>query len=59
LLDEVEAGEEVEITRYGKLVAQLKPARGQHALLGMFEGIASTAHPGDDLFSTGVEWNLP
>jgi len=38
LLDEVEAGEEVEITRHGRLVARLVPARGGSALRGRFSG---------------------
>lgn len=39
LLDEVEAGEEVEITRHGRLVARLVPARGGHALMGKYVGL--------------------
>lgn len=38
LLDEVEGGEEVEITRHGRLVARLVPARGPAALRGLFAG---------------------
>ncbi len=38
LLDEVEAGEEVEITRHGRLVARLVPARGGAALRGRLAG---------------------
>ncbi len=38
LLDDVEAGEEVEITRHGRLVARLVPARGGKALLGKYRG---------------------
>ncbi len=34
LLDEVAAGEEVEITKHGAVVARLVPARGAHALRG-------------------------
>lgn len=38
LLDEVEAGEEIEITRHGRLVARLVPARPGIALMGRFRG---------------------
>ena len=38
LLDEVEAGEEIEITRHGRLVARLVPARPGLALKGRFRG---------------------
>ncbi len=57
LLDEVEAGEEVEITRHGRLVARLVPVRGGKALKGRFAGLAWTG-VGDEeaLFSTGEEW---
>jgi prevent-host-death family protein len=39
LLDAVEAGEEVEITRYGRLIARLVPARGGAALRGKYRGL--------------------
>lgn len=38
LLDEVEAGEEVEITRHGRTVARLVPARPGLALRGVVAG---------------------
>jgi len=56
LLDDVEAGEEIEITRHGVLVARLAPARGPHALKDRFPGVAINAAD-DDLFSTGLRWN--
>jgi prevent-host-death family protein len=56
LLDEVERGAEIEITRRGKPVARLRPARGPRALKGLFAGVARTADPNDDLLSTGIEW---
>ena len=59
LLDEVEAGEEIEITRRGRTIARLTAASGPHALKGRFVGVARTAAEDDDLFSTGVDWNLP
>jgi prevent-host-death family protein len=40
LLDEVESGEEVEITRHGRLIARLVPVRGGAALKGKFRGLA-------------------
>jgi prevent-host-death family protein len=58
LLDEVEGGEEIEITRHGVTVARLSPARGPHALIGRFRGVAMSAAPEEELFSTGVKWNL-
>jgi len=59
LLDEVAAGEEVEITKHGRTVAKLVPATGPHSLRGKFSGIAMTTAPDEELFSTGVPWNLP
>jgi len=56
LLDEVEAGDEIEITRHGVTVARLSPARGPHALKGMFAGIVTSAADDDQLFSTGETW---
>ncbi len=58
LLDEVEAGEEIEITRHGRPVARLVPAGGPHALKGSLVGVAITAADEEDLFSTGAAWNL-
>ena len=58
LLDDVSGGEEVEITKHGKVVARLVPARGPHALEGSMHGIAWTTDPDDDLYSTGVVWDV-
>ena len=58
LLDEVAAGEEVEITRRGRTVARLVPAAGPHALRGSLAGVAMTAGQEEELFSTGVTWDL-
>jgi prevent-host-death family protein len=58
LLDAVERGEEIEITRRGKPVARLTAARGPHALKGMFKGLAWTTDPDDDLSMTGVGWTF-
>jgi prevent-host-death family protein len=60
LLDDVAAGEEIEITRHGRTVARLVPAVGPQALKGLFAGVAMTASTEDeDLFTTGAAWDLP
>jgi prevent-host-death family protein len=59
LLDEVERGEEIEITRRGVTIAKLTPTRSPRSLKGRLAGIARTADPDDDLLSTGVTWDLP
>ena len=56
LLDEVAAGEQVEITKHGRTVARLVPAHGPHALRGRFAGVAMTTGTEEDLLSTGQEW---
>ena len=56
LLDEVEEGDEIEITRHGVTVARLSPARGPHALKGRLAGVAMTASEETDLYSTGATW---
>ncbi len=58
LLDEVAAGQEVEITKRGRTVARLVPAAGPHALKGSLVGVAMTAGQDEDLFSTGATWDL-
>jgi prevent-host-death family protein len=58
LLDQVEEGDEIEITRHGVTVARLAPARGPHALKGRMTGVAMTAGKEDDLYSTDARWNL-
>lgn len=59
LLDEVAAGQEVEITKHGRTVARLIPAAGPHALKGSLIGVAMTAGREEDLFMTGSTWDLP
>lgn len=59
LLDQVAAGQEVEITKHGRVVARLVPATGPHALKGSLVGVAMTAASDDDVYSTGVSWDLP
>ncbi len=58
LLDEVAAGDQVEITKHGRTVARLVPAAGPHALKASLAGVAMTAAADDDLFTTGAAWNL-
>lgn len=57
LLDEVAAGDEIEITKHGRLVARLVPATGPHALRGRLTGVARSAAADDDLFTTGETWS--
>lgn len=59
LLDDVAAGNEVQITKHGHLVARLVPATGSRALKGALAGTAMSAAEDEQLFSTGVDWNLP
>jgi prevent-host-death family protein len=57
LLDDAAGGEEIEITKHGRTVARLVPARGARTLKGSFEGVAATAGEEQELFSTGEPWN--
>lgn len=57
VLEEVAAGDEVEITKHGRVVARLVPATGPHALRGRFAGVVSSTAEDEDLFSTGERWN--
>lgn len=58
LLDDVAAGEEVEITKHGRTVARLVPAGGPQALKGKLAGVAMTATDDESVFSTGVKWHI-
>ncbi len=58
LLDEVAAGDEVEITKHGRTVARLVPASGPHSLKGALAGVAMSAAEDEELFTTGASWNL-
>ncbi len=58
LLDEVENGEVIEITRYGRTIARLGPARGPHALLGMHDGLVRQLATDEELYSTGEPWEI-
>lgn len=58
LLDDVEAGEEIEITRHGRLVARLVPARRGAALRGKYAGLVRINVEDEQLlFSTGEAWS--
>ena len=57
LLDAVEKGEEFEITRHGKVVARIAPARGPHRLRNMHAGLVWSNAKDEDLYSTGKVWN--
>jgi len=59
LLDAVAAGEEIEITKHGHTVARLVPATGPKALKGALVGVAMSDADDEDLFTTGVDWDLP
>jgi prevent-host-death family protein len=57
LLDDAAAGDEIEITKHGRTVARLVPARGPDAVRGALAGVAVSAADDEGLFSTGVSWN--
>jgi prevent-host-death family protein len=59
VLDAVAAGDEVEITKHGRTVARLVPAKGPSALKGKLAGVAMTAAADEELFGTGATWDLP
>jgi prevent-host-death family protein len=56
LLDDVAAGEEIEITKHGRVVARLVPANGPHALRARFEGVVVSDPDDEALFATGERW---
>jgi prevent-host-death family protein len=57
LLDDVAAGDVIEITKHGRTVARLIPSHGARVAKGRLAGIARTGAPDDELFSTGEDWN--
>jgi prevent-host-death family protein len=57
MLDEVAAGEEIEITKHGRVVAKLVPARGPQALRGRFSGVVTSDADDEALFGTGERWD--
>ncbi len=59
VLNDVAAGDEIEITKHGRTVARLVPAGGSQGLRGKFEGVAmSGVDDEDQLFTTGVTWDV-
>jgi prevent-host-death family protein len=58
ILDEVAAGDEVEITKHGRVVARIVPATGPQSLGGTLAGVAMSADDDDDLLTTGAAWEL-
>jgi prevent-host-death family protein len=59
LLDEVAAGDEIQITKHGHLVARLIPVGGSKGIKGSLSGTAISAVDEEELFSTGIDWDLP
>jgi prevent-host-death family protein len=57
LLDDVAAGDQIEITKHGHTVARLVPATGPRSLKGRLVSVARTACAEPELFSTGEVWN--
>lgn len=58
LLDEVAAGDEIEITKHGRTVARLVPANGGRSLRGRFAGRAVSSPDDAELFGTGAAWDI-
>jgi prevent-host-death family protein len=58
LLDDVEGGEEIEITRHGHTIARISPARGPHALRDKHRDVVTIVAKDEDLINTGLEWDL-
>ncbi len=56
VLDHVATGDEVEITKHGRVVARLIPANGPHAIRGRLASVAVTTVGEDELFTTGATW---
>lgn len=57
VLDRVATGEEVAITKRGRVIARLVPANSPAGLRGCFTGVAQTVDPTDDLLSIGEPWD--
>lgn len=56
LLDDVAAGEEIAITKHGRVVARLIPASGPNAVHNRFAGLAVSCDDDEALFSTDTHW---
>ena len=58
LLDDVAAGDEIEITEHGRTVARLTPASGPAALRGCLSEAARSVADDKLLFSTDADWEF-
>ena len=58
LIDQVQQGEAIELTRHGKVVARLVPAKGPQSLRGLFVGQVVSVASDEELFSTGEAWDV-
>lgn len=58
LLDQVAEGTDIQITRHGRIVARIVPASGPHHLRNSMAGVARSNATDEELFSTGVAWNM-
>ncbi len=58
LLDDVAAGDDIEITKHGRTVARLVPATGPESVRARFAGVARSLADDDLLFSTGADWEF-
>lgn len=56
LLDEVESGEEIEITRHGRPVARLVPGRPAFRIKGRFAGQVRQLVSDEELLSPNEGW---
>lgn len=56
VLERVAEGEEIDITKHGRVVARLVPARGPQLLRGLHAGRVRAAVADDELLSTGETW---
>ena len=58
VLDDVAAGEEIEITKHGRTVARLVPASGPGALKGKFVGVAMSVSEEAEPLPAGSTWDV-
>jgi prevent-host-death family protein len=58
VLEEVAAGEVVEVTKRGRVIARVVPATASHGLRGSMRGTVTTNASDEELFTTGEPWNV-
>ena len=58
VLEQVAAGEIVEVTKRGRVIARVVPATASHGLRGAMRGVATTDASDEELFTTGEPWNV-